>query len=85
MSFAYLVAHIDTNARPPRVVRTRIYIKSARELVGPPRGEFAFDVQVASGMTFDKACRNLLNMLNTDVGRITYGWAVEMLPEEQKL
>jgi hypothetical protein len=85
LKFVYLVAHVDTTTKPPRITGTGLYSEPAKSLTGAiMKGRFAFDVQVASGSNFEKAKRNLLNMLNTDIGRLAYGWALDMLPEHMR-
>jgi hypothetical protein len=83
MSFAYLVVFLDTRVIPARAIRAGIYSASAKGLTTKV-GEFPVDVQLASGRDFAKARANLVNMLDNDIGRLVYGWALDMVPADQK-
>lgn len=77
---AYLVAHLDTSAWPPVVVRTGIYSEPASSLSGAiGRGRFAVNVWEETGPSFEEAQRRIIDMPSP--WRSMFEWALDLLPE----
>jgi len=78
----YLVVHIDTSAKPQRVVGAGIYGEPARSLTGAiGRGRFAVDILEETGPNFEEARRRIVEM--PEPWRSVFAWALDLLPESE--
>jgi hypothetical protein len=81
MSKAYLVVHLDTEARPPRVLGCGVYSEPARSLTGAiGNGGHALDVLDAPGADYEDALRNLAKVREFYRESGVFEWAFRMLP-----
>jgi hypothetical protein len=79
----YLVAIVDTSARPPTVVGTTLYSEAAVSIIGAfGKSRFVFDVVHGDGHDFEAAKRAILEMPMPY--RSIYQWAIDMLPEGER-
>ena len=79
----YLVAHVDTSVRPPKILGTGLYSESAASLTGAiGHGRFAFDVTYADGPTYESARDSILAMPEPWVS--AFRWAIDMLPDGER-
>ena len=77
---AYLVAAVDTEAVPPKVVGAGIYSSNSRCLTTTVSGRHMVDIAEAGGNSYAEAKENLLNYVRSYPR--TYQWAVDLLSPE---
>ncbi len=79
----YLVVHIDTSTKPPRLVGAGIYGEPARSLSGAiGHGRFAVDIHEETGPNFEEARRRIIEM--PEPWRSAFAWALDLLPESDR-